>query len=344
MGSKSKTLAILLVLVFLTSLALFPHTTVKAQTKTIVVPDDFPTIQDALANATAGDTVFVKAGNYYIPEHWPCDLKIASGISLIGENPCNTVITASSTTFGAFGWNSGISLGDNASIAGFNVIGTIIMGNSIVTNNIINLTKADSGSVYGLIYGSGNISNNVISSEEQGVGPSVLEGALSIGNIGIKAEDDTIISNNLIEGFGTGIYVGGAPIKIVNNTLTRNNIGVALSVNPSLFEGNNIVNTTGYGLYAMAKITAAYNWWGTTDSQSIQKFITHGLHTDGSAVVAPFLTSPNPNAMPIQNGAISPTSTPAVPEFPALTILPLLLSIFSVALVLRHRKAQVKKV
>ncbi len=268
--------------------------------RTIIVPDDFPTIQDAVRNATAGDTVFVKAGNYDIPLNWPYDLTVGSGISLVGENPRNTIITASSKMWGSCGWNFGILLGDNSSISGFNIVGTIIVRNSMVTNNIINLTQADAGSVYGLITVlSGNISYNVIGSAEQGVGPTVLEGITPIGAIGITVEGDTVISNNLIDGFGTGIYLWCAPVKIVNNTFTRNNVGVAACFNPSLFEGNNIVNTTGYGLYAMSNITATYNWWGTTESQVIEDSVTTGLHTDSSAIVTPFLTSPNPNAMPI---------------------------------------------
>ena len=36
----------------------------------------------------------------------------------------------------------------------------------------------------------------------------------------------------------------------------------------------------------------------------------------------------------------TPTTTPTVPEFPAIAILPLLLSVFAVAIVLKHRKAK----
>ncbi len=43
--------------------------------------------------------------------------------------------------------------------------------------------------------------------------------------------------------------------------------------------------------------------------------------------------------IPETSSSASPTPTPTVPEFPALAILPLLLSIFSVAVVLRYRKA-----
>jgi len=65
MGSLCKTLSVVLVLVFLTSVVTLQSATVKAQTKTIVVPDDYPTIQAAIGNASDGDTVFVKNGVHY---------------------------------------------------------------------------------------------------------------------------------------------------------------------------------------------------------------------------------------------------------------------------------------
>ena len=62
MDNLSKTLSLVFMLVFLTSLVTFQTATVKAQTKTITVPDDYLTIQAAIGNASAGDTVFVKKG------------------------------------------------------------------------------------------------------------------------------------------------------------------------------------------------------------------------------------------------------------------------------------------
>ncbi len=35
----------------------------KADSKTITVPDDYPTIVDAISKAKEGDTIFVKNGN-----------------------------------------------------------------------------------------------------------------------------------------------------------------------------------------------------------------------------------------------------------------------------------------
>ena len=60
MGTKSKSFALVLVTLFLISIVILPPATVKAQSKTIVVPDDYSTIQDAIFYANEGDTVLVK--------------------------------------------------------------------------------------------------------------------------------------------------------------------------------------------------------------------------------------------------------------------------------------------
>jgi nitrous oxidase accessory protein len=53
---------------------------VKAQPKTITVPDDYPSIQQAVDQANNGDTVFVRAGYY------DGAVDITKPISLIGED------------------------------------------------------------------------------------------------------------------------------------------------------------------------------------------------------------------------------------------------------------------
>ncbi|MDT8781094.1 MAG: hypothetical protein IAX22_00410 [Candidatus Bathyarchaeota archaeon] len=86
MGIISKTLALLLVGLFLISVATIQPITVKAQSKTIVVPNDYITIQSAIDHANNGDTVFVKKGYY------PETLVVNKSISVIGEDRNLTII------------------------------------------------------------------------------------------------------------------------------------------------------------------------------------------------------------------------------------------------------------
>ena len=87
MGITLKITAITVVLLFLTASCLTVPLPVNAEPKTLVVPDDYPTITDAIGNATAGDTVFVKKGLYEEKT-----LEISKTLSLIGEDANTTTI------------------------------------------------------------------------------------------------------------------------------------------------------------------------------------------------------------------------------------------------------------
>jgi nitrous oxidase accessory protein len=88
MGSIGKTITLVIVIVFLTSLVTVQSVTVKAQPQTIVVPDNYPTISAAIGNATKGDTILVRSGTYQ--EH---TLIINKALTIIGEGTSNTIIT-----------------------------------------------------------------------------------------------------------------------------------------------------------------------------------------------------------------------------------------------------------
>ena len=64
---------------------------VRASSRTIVVPDDYPTIASAVGNASEGNTVFVRKGNYDGP--FNDTLRITKTISLIGEDASTTKLT-----------------------------------------------------------------------------------------------------------------------------------------------------------------------------------------------------------------------------------------------------------
>jgi parallel beta-helix repeat protein len=83
-------LALLLILTLV--LVAFPNVDiVKAEPKTIVVPDDYPTIADAVGNASPGDTVFVRKGNY------AGGIALNKPITLKGEDAESTIIVGGTT-------------------------------------------------------------------------------------------------------------------------------------------------------------------------------------------------------------------------------------------------------
>lgn len=70
--------------VFLLSFSLIAILEVDAQPRTITVPDDYSTIQDAIEASIDGDTVYVKRGHYDGP--YLQTITINKSISLIGED------------------------------------------------------------------------------------------------------------------------------------------------------------------------------------------------------------------------------------------------------------------
>ena len=84
----SKSFALVLVLVFLTTSCIITPLPATVAFRTIVVPDDYPTISSAIGNATDGDTIFVKKGTY---QENP--LETNKTLSLIGEGADSTKIS-----------------------------------------------------------------------------------------------------------------------------------------------------------------------------------------------------------------------------------------------------------
>jgi len=63
----------------------------KVESKTIIVPDDYPSIQAAVGNASSGDTVFVRKGNY------TGGISLSKPITLKGEDAESTIIVGGAT-------------------------------------------------------------------------------------------------------------------------------------------------------------------------------------------------------------------------------------------------------
>ncbi len=318
MRRKNKILVLFFAAVFLTSsVALQPIAVKAASSRTIIVPDDFRTIQAAIDNASAGDTVYVRSGNYNTTERMhrnlpPASLVIDKPVSLIGEN-CQDTIIVTTETYSPFGWTSGIAVdSDNVIIAGFTIIGStnvvFILGNSTLTNNIINLNGINNGIAIDDA-GSGIISSNIINS----AGQETVSDEFGSGTIGIMAESNgnTTISNNIINNFGIGIQVLSNSLSILNNTVTNNAIGLYVTASPALLHNNNIISSTEYGMYGQVYVTVTYNWWGTTDPQAIKNTITTHNRPDAKVTFTPFLTLPNPQAAPIQTATLIQTAIQA---------------------------------
>jgi hypothetical protein len=207
-----KSIALLLVLC-LTASSVMVLVLVHAS-KTIIVPDDYPTVGAAIENAGEGDTIYVKVGTYE-----ETTLTVNKSISLIGEDMVNTILNlnppygkpigfhlAGSGVETEYGYYEAIKIeADNVKVSGLMIICTtssiFVMGNGTqMTNN--NLPGI-------VIMGSGTqITNNNLTHMflQQGKDSTVTGNFIQKDLI--SESDDTLIANNTLGSlFSTGSNV-----------------------------------------------------------------------------------------------------------------------------------------
>lgn len=250
MGRIGKTLALLLVGLFIISITTLEPLPVKAQTRNFVVPDDYSDIQTAINHANDGDTVFVRAGTYKYNEQNSISARPQSGtpnygvivnksISLLGENR-NTVLSMD--------WSQGIALAvqieaDNVTFSGFTI--KSFFGSSICSQI---------GSV-GILGSNCKIINNTFQTYLSGIGNNqnisynTFEGSLSI------EFSNSVIENNILTNSFVGLHVSqSSNVSIIRNNIFNNSIAINLSdfyhdvVNNITISYNNITDNSRYGI------------------------------------------------------------------------------------------------
>ena len=183
---------------------------------TLIVPDDYPTIQDAINNASIADTVFVRSGTYYE------NLQIhTNGIILQGENNLTTII-------------DGDLKSDVISIFADDLI-------------ISNLTLRN-GLSKGIFLNDGNnckIINNIIKSNNRF--------GIDTSNDDDQTYNDILISNNAMSSNGRAIGItNGYQINISNNIIFEDDYSsysaVGLSKNVDCGRLTNFDVSTPFGI------------------------------------------------------------------------------------------------
>lgn len=179
----------------------------------IVVPDNFTKIQDAIDNAAAGDTVYVKAGVY--GEH----LLINKSLLLVGEDNATTVIESQQNE------DTIAVTADNVTISGFTV------------RNKESLTRARWG-IRLLHSHNTTISDNIITGHFEGVG---LAGGSS-----------NLIQNNLITKNHYGIFTSNfSSNNVIFHNLVSESLWNGIELDwggENIVYANSIVNNTAYAL------------------------------------------------------------------------------------------------
>jgi hypothetical protein len=238
MGNFGKTLALVLVLVFLTFLAIF-QPTIKAQTKTIVVPNDYSTIQAAIENSIDGDTIFVKSGTY---QENP--INTTKSISIIGEGSKSTIIHFKCPAFTGdiYGFNItyyGRAIDVNANNFTLSGLAIDTNGGDIRFNG--NNTTITDNKTSAPFYTKGNnedISNNIFLKQHFNEGYGIntlyefnLDLVLSVFSNNVVSYDNNMVS----------ISIGGKYDVIVNNTISGGYLDVGAT--PCFMSSNKISNS-----------------------------------------------------------------------------------------------------
>ena len=209
----------------------------KSSPATIVVPDDYSTIHEAVNNAVDGDTVFVKNGIYPVDEN--STIVISKTLSLIGEDPANTVILGASSTYYENGFAIRLAA-PNITVSGFTIT------NFRVAIAIVNYNAEP--------YPSGcRIINNDIVNNSEGIRPQRNNLLISGNNItknnggitGYNTENVVITRNNISEN-EYGVNIGMCRnITVSENQISDNTGGLNLYYyGPHLVYGNNITNNS----------------------------------------------------------------------------------------------------
>jgi len=215
---------------------------------TIIVPDGYPTIQEAINAASDGDTIFVRAGTYY--EH----VVVNKSVSLVGESRENTIIDGNGT-------GTVITVvASNLTIKGFTIrnsgeleygiyvecqTNVTIQNNNIANNDDgIRLNYSSNNTIVG-----NNIANNYYgiwlpySSNNSIVGNNITGNSLCAVELGFG--DHTAIRQNIMTNNGIGVGLLSALYNVIEDNVINDNDDAGLCliwVDNSLIQRNSIEN------------------------------------------------------------------------------------------------------
>ncbi len=228
--------------------------------KTLIVPDDYSTIQEAISNAVEGDTVYVRKGVYVE------NPVVNKSILLVGEDRDSTVIdvtaglkvAANGVTVTGFtiydGW-AGISVSANCcNILGNKITdttnGIVLFGfENNITGNI--LQSIGLSSAIQLNFANRNLINrNYIESCVEGI------------QIWQKSNNNTITENTITNCKDTAInFQYSNDNMVVGNNISRSGLGTSIygSNRNTISNNNYISNVVQFGANESYYLTFGYN-------------------------------------------------------------------------------------
>lgn len=242
-----------LLLIIFALLAILParFPMVKANPGTIYVPDDFPTIQEAVYNASLGDTIIVRAGIYYE------NLIVNQTVVLRGEDKTNTIIDGRGIDHVITLKNNSITITKFTIRNSKNYSGIEIdqFGNQTIYDNTflnnaygISLLFTDGNTVF-----DNSFIDNGIASINIGASSAnnVTRNYVSQSTYGIKLEgsDNNFIVGNTVSDASYGIYMYSSNWNEVDeNNVQSEVVGIYSVYSSDNNIRNNIVSESAYGI------------------------------------------------------------------------------------------------
>lgn len=229
-----------------------------ATATTIVVPDDYPTIQQAIGASSVGDTVYVRVGTYY--EH----LTIDRSLTLEGEDRDATVIDGSGSGNVVYvsvdyvtidgltvaNGENGILLINDYTIDHFTVRNTVITGNFGTGVSAPHSNSSSYHTIEGCIF---SYNGGMFYGHQFGY--SVIRDCEFFGNTGglsVGWGSYTTICDNTFHGnSGTCIWIDSGTYNIVERNVVDGNGGSGIGVG---YVGNsntireNVIRNNGTGI------------------------------------------------------------------------------------------------
>jgi len=221
----------------------------------IIVPDQYPTIQAAINQASSGDTILVKAGKYY--EH----IVVNKTVSLVGEYATTTIIDGNGTghvihvirghvNITEFTVENGGKRGLPALDAGIcldNVTYCTISRNKVVNAGFlgISLLYSQQNTIeYNNVTGSGWNGIHLWGSSRNAISGNILYNNTDVGINCHSSSYYNNITGNVISKVTHGIYWYDANYNaLYHNNISMNQIGVYIeNSTQNKIYGNNLVN------------------------------------------------------------------------------------------------------
>ncbi len=206
-------IASLVIFVFIASIIAVRY---PAPIASIIVPDNYASIQEAIDHALPGQTVYVKSG-IYTQQH----ISINKPVSLVGENATDTVLIGINNIKYSPAYVVLISA-DNVKITGFTIMNGS-QGGIRVEN--IGSTQQPNGCT---------ISNNILFNDNTAIGN--YDGT------------DLSISNNQIYNNTVGVYLSASHSKIIGNKIFDNHyFGIAVDSCKDVTISGTVISGNGLG-------------------------------------------------------------------------------------------------